>query len=240
MPAQENTCPADHAHGATTTCVTRHGCRCSDCRGARREYMYYHRHMVAAGRQDVFNRRVDATGTRRRIQALMCLGWSQSELARRTGIHQEVFSEHLHRDLVTTKSRDRVAELYESLSHLLPPTETRGQRISVNRTRALARRNGWAPPLAWDDIDADAKPAATEPTRDVDEVAVELAIRGQKVRLTPADRRACVSRLHAERYSDGRIADTIGCDEKTVGRIRDELGLAAFPQNDLIDRSIAA
>jgi hypothetical protein len=48
-----------------------------------------------------------------------------------------------------------------------------------------------------------------------------------------------VLRLHRERWSDGRIADTIGCASKTVERIRDELGLEAFDQNELRDRGAA-
>lgn len=240
MPTPETICPSDHAHGASTNCVTSHGCRCGDCRAARREYMYWHRHMIAAGRDDVFNRRVDATGTRRRIQALMCLGWSQSALERRSGIQQKVLSDHLYRDYVSTRSRDRIAELYEQLSHLIPPTENAGQRISVNKARAYARRHGWAPPLAWDDIDNDPEPATAEPSGAVDEVAVDLAVHGHPVHLTPAERRACVVLLHAQYWSDSRIADTIRCTSKTVERIRAELHLAAHDQNDLIDRSAAA
>ena len=239
MPDAIHICPPDHRHGATTTCATRHRCRCNDCKAARRDYMYWHRHMTAAGRVGVFNRLVDATGTRRRIQALMCLGWSQSELHRRSGIHQEVFSEHLYSATVTSKSRDRVAALYEDLSHLIPPTDTMSQRISVNRTRALAQRRGWAPPLAWDDIDNDPEPAAADNKAEVDHVAVDLALAGKHVRLTPAERRACVAILHAKHYSDGLIAETIGCASKTVERIRGELSLAAYDQNDLIDRAAA-
>lgn len=231
-------CPPDHPHARTTTCHTSHGCGCTDCRAAHRDYMYFRRHMLAAGR-DVFNRPVDALGAQRRIQALMCLGWSQSELERRYGIPQTLLSAQMQGRNITQKSHDRIAAIYDDLSHLIPPTATAGQRMSVNRTKALARRNRWAPPLAWDDIDNDSAPAATARTADLDEVAIERALIGDKVKLTPAERRACVRILHARRYSDGRAADLLHCDQKTVARIRDELDLPAHDQNDLIDRSAA-
>ena len=146
-------CPPDHNHGETLTCTTSHGCTCSDCRTAHREYSYWRRHMIEAGRADVLNSRVDPTGARRRIQALMCLGWSQVQIATHAGTTQTVISAHLYNRWITRNGHDRIATVYELLSARIPATDTTSQRMSVHRTRALARRNGWAPPLAWDDID---------------------------------------------------------------------------------------
>ncbi|PKQ33465.1 MAG: hypothetical protein CVT61_15980 [Actinobacteria bacterium HGW-Actinobacteria-11] len=73
----------------------------------------------------------------------------------------------------------------------------------------------------------------------IDEAAVVLAMQGEGVRLTPAERRECVLRPHRERWSDGRIAETIGCADRTVLRIREEFELIAFDQNDLRGRGAA-
>lgn len=226
-------CPPDHKHGDTRTCYTSHACRCDECRTATKEYAYYQRHMHAAGRTHVLDQQVDATGTRRRIQALMCLGWSHLALERLTGIRHEVLSSQLYSPTVTRSSANRMVDLYDRLSLTTPPTTTTSERISVNRTRALARRRGWAPPLAWDDIDNDDAPAELIGEIDVDEVAVELALAGRRVRITPAERRVCVRILHSRQWSDGAIAAQLRCADKTVGRIRDELNLPAWSLEEL-------
>jgi hypothetical protein len=62
---------------------------------------------------------------------------------------------------------------------------------------------------------------------------VELATMGVHVPLRPAERRQAVQILHARKFSDRLIAATIGCRERTVWRIRHQLGLAAFEHADL-------
>ncbi|QTV79452.1 helix-turn-helix domain-containing protein [Microbacterium sp. NIBRBAC000506063] len=159
-------CPAEHRHGDTLTCATAHGCTCPDCKGAHREYSFYRRHMLAAGRAHVFDSLIDATAARRRVQALMCLGWSQSEISRRTGIRQARLSAVLYQPTIKTSTHQRIARAYDDLCLSTPPADTKGQRMSVHRTQALAARRGWVPPLAWDDIDNDpTRRPSTQPTR---------------------------------------------------------------------------
>lgn len=100
----------------------------------------------------------DATGARRRLQALAAIGWSQMEIARRYDGHfvslasiargaQSQVGPRLHR-LITTA--------YDDLAMTPGPH---------NRTRLDAARKGWAPPLAWDDIDDPNEiPTGIEPT----------------------------------------------------------------------------
>lgn len=221
-------CPPDHKHAETLTCVTAHRCTCEDCRAAKRDYNFWRIHMIAAGRADVIDRLVPATGTRRRIQALMTVGWSQSALSHHIGHRQTRISEWLRADTVRGSTHHRVAAVYEELSDTIPDTTTTRQRMSVNRTRALAARNGWARPIDWDDIDNDPAPPTAEPARDaVDDVAVLLATEGQQVCLNPSERRQVVGRLHARGYNDTDIARFAMCTTRQVLRIRAELGLLA-------------
>lgn len=87
---------------------------------------------------------IDATGARRRIQALGVIGWSQRELATRTGIMHQ----HLNRigtgriRTITGDTAATIAAVYDELWNRPGPT---------NRSRADAARKGWLPPLAWDD-----------------------------------------------------------------------------------------
>lgn len=86
--------------------------------------------------------KVDATGTRRRVRALRRIGWPTEEIARRTHLSPASLYEIIKRPTVSRATHYAVAEVYERLSGTRGPSET-----SVGR----AKKQGWPPPLAWDD-----------------------------------------------------------------------------------------
>lgn len=179
---------------------------------------------------------VAATGTTRRLQALVATGQTQTTLAKLLGRGVGNLSPLVHgrRQIVTVGTHDAVKALFDALWDQHPE----GTMHDV--ARRLAHQHGWLPPLAWDDPDTDPEPPAVD--RDpnlVDDIAVALALQGEGPRLTPAERRICVKTLWALKKSDNLIAATIRCDAKTVGRIREELGLPAFDQTELIQNRAA-
>lgn len=183
--------------------------------------------------------RFDGRGTRRRLQALARCGWTTTAIARRVDVSPHVLAPLYTSKRVIARSARLVVTIYDALWDKQPPLSTPTERAMAARTRDRAKRLHWHGPLAWDDIDTDPTPITAPRVNEPDDVAVEAAIAGHRVHLTPADRRAAVRILHDRRYSDGLIADTLHCDAKTVGRIRDELNLPAHHQNDLIDRTAA-
>ena len=67
-----------------------------------------------------------------------------------------------------------------------------------------------------------------EPLREIDEIAVERAIRGDKPeRLTVGEREEVVRRLHRLKMTDGRIAEHLDVTTNAVQMIRNRLGLPA-------------
>jgi transcriptional regulator with XRE-family HTH domain len=85
--------------------------------------------------------------TVRRLQALAAAGWTLQALADRLGVWRQHVSvvQSGDRELVRADTARAVARVYRDL-HMTP---------GPNRhTAARARRRGWLPPLAWDDIDA--------------------------------------------------------------------------------------
>jgi len=140
---------------------------------------------------------IQAAGTRRRIQALVCLGYSVSHLANRLDITPSNFHKTLH-DAVTVKvgTAKAVAALYDELS--MTPNVATDQRGKIARSRALSysARRGWVPPLAWCDDTIDdpfMEPEGVEllpHTRtEIDEVAVQRVIDGDRtVALTKPER----------------------------------------------------
>jgi hypothetical protein len=182
---------------------------------------------------------VSSRGTQRRIQALAVQGWSQLEVSRRLGMDRSNANKILAADHVTALTHRRVADLFDVLWDKTPPQHTAEQAASVQRIRERAKRRGWQPALAWDDIDLDAGPARVERANDdVDDSAVELAIAGEGVDLTPAERRIAVRRLHADGLTDPEIAARLHCSDRTVLRIRfHEFGL---PHNDTLHNPTTA
>lgn len=114
---------------------------CPDCREAKRRSNI----MLA-----LYPSSVPVIGTRRRIQALQALGWSRAEIARRMGYGGQ--GGELRAIMATSSTVNRAtAAKVEAVYAELSMTRPTGQGAARARTRAA--RHGYAPPLAWDDID---------------------------------------------------------------------------------------
>ncbi|GGV91853.1 hypothetical protein [Streptomyces massasporeus] len=157
-------------------------------------------------------RRIDITGSRRRLQALRVLGHRRYDLAAELDMTPDRIK-HItsgHTLWVTPAEAATIARLYRRLSTIPGPSQ---------QTATLARNKGWHGPLAWDDID---DPAAKPETGGRDDSS---ASRRRIVRADPAR----VARLTAQGLSAGQIAQEIGCHKRSVvrARRRAEMAVAA-------------
>lgn len=177
---------------------------------------------------------IPALGAQRRIEALMTLGWTRGYIANQVGMLRTNLSRYQTRPLITVRHHRDIADLYERLWDK-DPIEAGLLASAVSAAKNYARARRWVPPLGWDDIDNDATPPVPERDNEIDAIAVELVLAGERVRLNVAERRVALRELHAQKWSDTRIADAIGLDPRSVIRIRQELGLPAFDQNELVD-----
>lgn len=117
---------------------------------------------------------MDATGTRRRIQALAAIGWPLRELATRLDVLPSAVNHWTRRPLVHRSTAVKVAELFEQLSMTLGPSA---------RARTCAQKAGWPPPLAWgEDIDDPDAVSSMELERAHDEALVENRRRDRNAR----------------------------------------------------------
>lgn len=174
---------------------------------------------------------VDGTGARRRLQALVAigyeLGWLWEQL-KGTRNHSNCHAFMYSGRPILAANAAAVRRLYDELSMTPGPS---------NRARSHAARRGWVPPLAWDDEaidDPNATPADSShplpvPRADVDEVAVARAIAGEPAArpLTTAERRAVITALHARGLQDPLIAAHTGLPVRAVLRTRQALRLPA-------------
>lgn len=185
-----------------------------------------------------------ATGTLRRIQALLAIGWTHTHLTRFTGVDTAgVLHESPRR--VSARTHHAVTAAYEEHALTLGPS-------AVNRSRSC--RNGWAPPLAWDEdtIDDPSASAWVEaPTpgqgrgvahaaaqAEVDEVAVERAVAGDPPAvMTRGERVEAVRRLAKAGQPDGQIAAQMRIQVRSVERLRADNNIACGRQS--MSRSVA-
>jgi hypothetical protein len=169
---------------------------------------------------------VDSTGTVRRLRALVALGRPMEHLGRMLPLSHEHVRTVIRRNpsgLVTAGFARAVRDLYEQLSMTVPP-DTWVHRRAAN----FAARQGWVPPLAWDDVDIDdpqATPQVGKAADDhVDEIAVERGLRGQRVQLNEREKATAVKRGLARGMSRNAIAAALRLSGSKVSALAEEAG----------------
>jgi hypothetical protein len=168
---------------------------------------------------------VEATGTRRRLRALLAIGWTHTALAAELCRTTTSLTRSMTSETVTARTARQVSDLYERLWDKPPHHATDEELTAINAARALAACRGWPPPLAWDDIDTDPSPYSDPPapTDDLDEIAIERAVAGDGLRLehlTLAEQNEVVRRLTERGKSIRDIADQLATTKRTVSRRR--------------------
>lgn len=93
---------------------------------------------------------ISPLGTRRRVQALVAVGWPQQYLAEHLGMQPGNFGQMLGRDQVLVRRALAVRAMYEALWRT-DPAEHGASTIGISRARKYAAERSWAPPAAWDD-----------------------------------------------------------------------------------------
>ena len=107
-------------------------------------------------RKDVYlhgRRRINKAGTIRRLEALMVNGWSIPEIARQAMMSKDtlhsLWDDRGRPERLTTKRvARRVKFAYDRLWDKDAPKSAAGTKAKL-----FAQRNGFAPALAWDNID---------------------------------------------------------------------------------------
>ncbi|MCL2586095.1 MAG: hypothetical protein FWE35_26980, partial [Streptosporangiales bacterium] len=94
---------------------------------------------------------VDATGTRRRIQALVRRGWSLSKISQRLRTDRANMKRLLTAGKVRAETARKVRDLYNEIWDEPPPEDGHRDQIAASRARNRAEAEGWPPPAAWDD-----------------------------------------------------------------------------------------
>lgn len=162
---------------------------------------------VPLGPPPADTRDVDATGTIRRLRALVAIGWPIDQLAPQVGIFPTALGNIARGELahVRATTADTVALHYQHLVRRPGPS---------NRSRILARKKGWHGPAAWDDIDnPDEQPDLDPPADELDLKRNDLA----------AHRRAEIEHLDSFGLPVLDIAARLDIAESTVNGVLREI-----------------
>jgi transcriptional regulator with XRE-family HTH domain len=160
--------------------VHKDGCRCPDAVFA------YFRYNKAKKRGE--RRVVDATAARRITQGLAFHGFHVDLIAEMAGVSARTVAGLQSGSKPTLwRSKD---EALRQLARSIRLDQPRSG-WDANRARSAARRNGWVPLAAWDDEtigNPTVGPELGGRGEDiVDEVAVALAVKGERLRLTDSE-----------------------------------------------------
>lgn len=139
--------PDDPRHGTVAGHIAHQregGNYCQPCITAKARYDKRRKWDAANGRSYT----VPSLGARRRVQALQALGWSRQRIAEEAGWTSSGALRYVTRsDTMTRATFDRILAAYERLCMMRPDD------MGADRARTWAKRHGYAPPLAWTDID---------------------------------------------------------------------------------------
>jgi hypothetical protein len=179
--------------------------------------------------------RIDATGTRRRLQALAAIGWPSSVIGSRIDRSRSHITGLRVANIVTVRVAQEVARLYQRMYYVRPQPVTSEERGAVASTLTWASRAGWAPPTAWTEKTIDdpkARPHLAEASllRDgltvhtelgtVDMVAVVRRLEGDKnVDIHSWEREPAVLAMYRRGYPTYEISRVTTLNPASVNEI---------------------
>ncbi|HEY3559629.1 MAG TPA: hypothetical protein VGL05_19305 [Kribbella sp.] len=175
---------------------------------------------------------VSAVGSRRRVQALVAVGYGLERIEPylsgygRTNLRMLANGD---RGWITSDVAQRIKAAYEELSMRQPAAPTRQHQAGITKSRNRARALGWVSPLAWDDDtidDPNARPvgvitAAWDPAG-CDDARIERRINGDRtIRLHRGESVEVVRRMLADGHTQNEIRRLTGLKpERYMAEIR--------------------
>ena len=162
-------------------------------------------------------------GVRRRLDALARIGFSLAAVSRISGVSSANLQRSLRTGRCSAATRLRLAAAYEQLS----ATPQHAPRVVT-----LAKRAGKRAPADWEYLDIDDPavwPDSIDTSRDVDEIAVEMLVKGHVPAVRPPRPTYVEAVARLTGCTGAEIARRLRVTVRTVERMRKELQGEAVP-----------
>jgi hypothetical protein len=152
-------------------------------------------------------RRIDSTGTVRRLQALVAIGWPLRTIALHAGLGPHNMSDFARRSQVFASTAAKVTTAYEQLRSLKP--ERHGvDKGQAKRARNMAASRRWPPPRYWDERMDVINDPEFEPMYGVTRREIVANDANELMRFSGLDRAAAADRLGISKaYIDHAFRD---------------------------------
>lgn len=205
-------------HG-TITMATSGGCSCSPCRTVQTRYVKQWR----LARQRGHEFQVSSLPTRRKIGALWAIGVTSTMIADAAGYSSRAsISNTMKKPIILARTEERFEQAYRALEMTVVPPSA-----GATAARNKAKRQGWLPPLAYDDIHEGVvarseRTVKTAPRNRLDFLEVEYVLQYAdweyaKTSLSPLEKAEVVRLWVAEGRSEAELCRLTGWKE---GRYR--------------------
>jgi hypothetical protein len=153
----------------------------------------------------------DGTGTRRRIQALIAIGWPVRRVGEQLGLNATYAGELIRRTEqgkpIYLATATKVAEAYETARHR-SPEDCGVSTATANRKRDQAKVERWPTPRYWDEHPGDIDDPHFEPMYRVTRREIIAQDANLIMRTTGLDRHAAAARLGVDKsYVDHAFRD---------------------------------
>lgn len=150
---------------------------------------------------------VDATGTIRRLQALVAAGWPMQDLGPRISLSCRTVRALIRQQRVYGRTADAVAELFDELKNERP--ERHGVSLnSANRARTYGKRHNWATVKYWADRMDDIDDPHFEPMYGITRRELVAKDANELIRFSGLDRETAAARLGISKaYIDHAFRD---------------------------------
>ncbi|MDT0608792.1 hypothetical protein [Streptomyces lancefieldiae] len=163
--------------------------------------------ILAVTEANIVTGRIDATGTVRRLQALVAIGWPLEQIGPHAGLSPENLHQLTKRERVLSSTARRVAEAYELLRHK-KPTRNGVDKRSATRARNRAAANRWPTPAYWADRMDVIDDPDFEPLYGVTKREIVAQDANELIRFSGLDRATAAERLGVSKaYIDHAFRD---------------------------------
>lgn len=155
----------DPRHGTLAGYIAHRKLKDLTCDACRQASTKYHKERLLKKQKGLpYSQFISATGSRRRVQALMTLGWPLVVILDHAGVVRRSLYHFMEADRINRDDAKKIEAAYRKLMLREPSTKEIDQR-QITRAKNRAAASNWAGPMDWNNIETDPFPIMSRPRK---------------------------------------------------------------------------